>query len=161
MQDAQLELINRDLSDRYNIILAQEPYISPFNHIPSPSNFCPVIPDTRMDTTKGTVCSVIWVNANLDTNQWDPLGGIRSNDVTAIHLKNNDLHITIFSVYNDCNNDDSLTALDTYHDKFRLDLTGLDNDHLIWAGDFNRHHPLWDDERETRLFTAKATDDAN
>ena len=114
-----------------------------------------------MDATKGTVCSVIWVSANLDTNQWDPLGDIGSNDVTAIRLKNDNLRIAIFNVYNDCNNDDSLTTLDTYHDKYRLDLTGLNNDHIIWAGDFNRHHPLWDDERETRLFTARATDDAN
>ena len=160
-KDAQLELINRGLSNCYDIILAQEPYISPFNHIPSPSNFRPVIPETRMDATKGTVRSVIWVSANLDTNQWDPLGGIGSNDVTAIRLKNDNLCISIFNVYNDCNNDNSLTSLDAYHDKFRLDLTGLDDDHLIWAGDFNRHHPLWDDERESRLFSAKATDDAH
>ena len=84
LKDAQLELINCDLSNYYDIILAQEPYTSPFNHIPSPSNFHPVIPETRMDTTKGPVHSIIWVSANLDTNQWDPLGGIRSNDVTTV-----------------------------------------------------------------------------
>ena len=157
----QIELINRDLSSCYNIILAQEPYISPYNHIPSPTNFRPVFPETRSDANRGTVRSVIWVSANLDTNQWDQLGGIGSNDITAIRLKNDGLRIAIFNVYNDCNNDDSMTSLDAYHNKFKIDLTGLDDDHIIWAGDFNRHHPLWDDERETRLFTARATDDAN
>ena len=31
---------------------------------------------------------------------------------------------------------------------------------VIWLGDFNRHHPLWDDERNTHLFTEKALDQA-
>jgi len=25
---------------------------------------------------------------------------------------------------------------------------------MIWAGDFNRHHPMWDRDEDTRLFTA-------
>ncbi len=28
---------------------------------------------------------------------------------------------------------------------------------MIWAGDFNRHHPLWDRDEDTHLFTAQAT----
>ena len=28
--------------------------------------------------------------------------------------------------------------------------------HIIWVGDFNRHHPHWDDPNDTRLFTNKA-----
>jgi hypothetical protein len=27
---------------------------------------------------------------------------------------------------------------------------------MIWAGDFNRHHPLWDDDKNTHLFTTQA-----
>ena len=27
---------------------------------------------------------------------------------------------------------------------------------MIWAGDFNRHHPLWDRDEDTHLFTASA-----
>jgi len=28
--------------------------------------------------------------------------------------------------------------------------------HQIWLGDFNRHHPYWDDPRDSRLFTDAA-----
>ena len=28
---------------------------------------------------------------------------------------------------------------------------------MIWAGDFNRHHPLWDNDEDTHLFTQQAT----
>jgi hypothetical protein len=30
--------------------------------------------------------------------------------------------------------------------------TGADN-HMIWLGDFNRHHPLWEDHTNQCLFT--------
>ena len=36
-------------------------------------------------------------------------------------------------------------------------LTRSESYHMIWAGDFNRHHPLWDDDEDTHLFTNQAT----
>ncbi|KAF8993958.1 Endonuclease/exonuclease/phosphatase [Cyathus striatus] len=27
---------------------------------------------------------------------------------------------------------------------------------MIWAGDFNRHHPMWDSNEDIRLFTNRA-----
>jgi hypothetical protein len=30
--------------------------------------------------------------------------------------------------------------------------------HIIWLGDFNRHHPLWDNLEDMQLFTNKATE---
>jgi len=27
---------------------------------------------------------------------------------------------------------------------------------MIWAGDFNRHHPLWDRDEDIHLFTGQA-----
>ena len=32
--------------------------------------------------------------------------------------------------------------------------------HIIWIGDFNRHHPLWDSLQDTCLFTNEATEAA-
>jgi endonuclease/exonuclease/phosphatase family metal-dependent hydrolase len=32
--------------------------------------------------------------------------------------------------------------------------------HILWVGDFNRHHLYWDDPRDTRLFTMDATEAA-
>jgi hypothetical protein len=31
---------------------------------------------------------------------------------------------------------------------------------MLWAGDFNRHHPLWDNDEDDRLFTPQALADA-
>ena len=32
--------------------------------------------------------------------------------------------------------------------------------HVLWLGDFNRHHPYWDDPHDDRLFTNEATEAA-
>ena len=38
------------------------------------------------------------------------------------------------------------------HDHSNL-ILATENHHMIWAGDFNRHHPLWDKDEDTHLFT--------
>jgi len=35
-----------------------------------------------------------------------------------------------------------------------------DTDHMLWCGNFNCHHPLWDKERNAHLFTARAIREA-
>ncbi|KAG2089122.1 uncharacterized protein F5147DRAFT_553392, partial [Suillus discolor] len=34
------------------------------------------------------------------------------------------------------------------------------DEHIIWMGDFNRHHPMWELEHNTHLFTAVNLDAA-
>ena len=35
---------------------------------------------------------------------------------------------------------------------------GENTHHVIWVGDFNRHHPAWDSPEDTRLFTRNVLD---
>ena len=30
----------------------------------------------------------------------------------------------------------------------------------MWCGDFNRHHPMWDEERNRHLFTVQALEES-
>ena len=54
-----------------------------------------------------------------------------------------------------------LTRLQQFMQDERINL-GEDNiDHILWCGDFNRHHPLWDDEADERLFTPQAIMEAD
>jgi hypothetical protein len=59
-----LDLVNEDLSKNYDIILIQEPHITQFNTIWTPTNFRKVIPPKRDQTQ---VQLIIWVNGRLDT----------------------------------------------------------------------------------------------
>jgi ribonuclease HI len=67
--------------------------------------------------------------------------------------------LNIFNIYNDCDHDNTIRALS----KFRRDQTDLlekttqGSAHTIWLGDFNRHHPHWDNHNDTRLFTRDNT----
>ena len=67
-----------------------------------------------------------------------------------------------FNIYNDGNNNETIAALTRFHQSNR-NVLGRENEtnaHIIWLGDFNRHHPYWDDPSDTRLFTNEAINNA-
>ena len=80
---AHLEIINRNLSSKYDLILIQEPHTTPFNAIRTPHSFRPVFPSNRLQDNS-QIRSVIWVNRQLNTNQWEAVDIPDSNDITAI-----------------------------------------------------------------------------
>ena len=43
----------------------------------------------------------------------------------------------------------------------RINLGEGNINHILWCGDFNRHHPLWDDEADEWLFTPQAIREAD
>lgn len=74
----------------------------------------------------------------------------------AIQLTGTYGKITLFNIYNDCTHSRTEAILRNYLDNNRHIITEGENTHMIWAGDFNRHHPLWDDDKDTHLFTTQA-----
>jgi hypothetical protein len=124
---AHLELINSDLGRKYDIVLIQEPYTTAFNAIRTPANFWPVYPKNRF-VDDAQICSVIWVNRELNTNYWESLDIPDTNDVTAIQLKGSYGNISIFNIYNDCTHQRTETTIRKYlHDNARL--FGVDDNH--------------------------------
>src|SRR5271168_3190131 len=154
-EKAHLDIINEQLSQEYDIILIQEPHTMTFNTIRMPANFRPVFPSHRF-TSQDQIRSVIWFSRNLDTNSWAALDIPGTNDITGVQLKGPYGLLSIFNIYNDCTHSRNEAMLQKYiHDHANLSL-GTENHHMIWAGDFNRHHPLWDNDEDTRLFTQQA-----
>ena len=154
-EKAHLDIINESVSTKYDIMLIQEPYTTQFNAIRTPANFRPVAPK-GIRTQESQIRSVIWVSKHLETKNWKILEIGNSNDITAIQLKGEYGKVTIFNVYNDCTHSRNETALREYLTLHRDAIADDDNTHMIWAGDFNRHHPLWDDDKDTHLFTPQA-----
>ena len=58
--------------------------------------------------------------------------------------------VNIYSIYNDINNNETLHSLACAMHKHKEN--GCAN-HTIWLGDFNRHHPFWEEDQNTHLFT--------
>jgi Endonuclease-reverse transcriptase len=57
-----------------------------------------------------------------------------------------------------CQHSRIITLLSDYMHKNanKIENTTEGNAHCIWLGDFNRHHPYWDDPKDTHLFTRDA-----
>ena len=158
-EKAHLDLLNEELSSKYDIILIQEPYTTAFNGIRTPFNFRPVYPINRFQDD-AQIRAVTWVNTKLDTKGWVTLDIPDTNDITAIQLKGPYGKLAIFNIYNDCTHARNETVLNTYVRRHANTLLRTENHHMIWAGDFNRHHPLWDRDEDIHLFTRQATDSA-
>jgi endonuclease/exonuclease/phosphatase family metal-dependent hydrolase len=67
----------------------------------------------------------------------------------------------IFNIYNPCNHSGTETALWQFLQNNTNDTWRGNDHHMIWCGDFNRHHPLWDRDEDTHLFTSGALNAAD
>lgn len=155
--DAHLELLNNDLHKNWDIVLLQEPNQNYYKNIATARGFRQVYPSkrTRKDNTPR---SGIWVSERLSTNTWHEVNVNDSPDITAIRIIDDDFgQLTIFNIYNDCTHDKSMITLQEYLTENEDEIYG-DDKHVMWAGDFNRHHRMWDHDDDERLFTPQATD---
>ena len=78
---------------------------------------------------------------------------VKSQDVVPISINTVSGPITIFNIYNDGNHADSLQAIWDTLEEDTQNLKLINTTKMIWAGDFNLHHPLWDEEHNSHLFT--------
>jgi hypothetical protein len=147
-EKAHLNIINERVSQNYEIMLIQEPYTTTFNAIRNPANFRPITLKNREDINI-QVRLVIWVNKHLETKDWKIIDVQGTKDITSIQLKGAYGKITIFNIYNDCTHSRDERILNNFLDTHRNKISIGNDTHMIWAGDFNRHHPLWDDDRDT------------
>jgi endonuclease/exonuclease/phosphatase family metal-dependent hydrolase len=69
----------------------------------------------------------------------------------------------IFNAYIDCEHDQAIEELEKATRKYEQGSRGVPQEevHTMWLGDFNRHHPHWDNPSDLRLFTTDALRRAN
>ena len=145
-----------------DIIALQEPAINFLNKTIAARDWVPLYPSTHEKQPEKTR-SITLIRGDLLTENWEQLD-FPSGDVTALRIKEKWGTLTLFNIYNDCEHDDTLEALTSYHRQHLHDILGSEtthqDHHLLWLGDFNRHHPYWDRPEDNRLFTKKAQDAA-
>ena len=143
-----------------DIVALQEPAISSFGTTIASRDWVPVYPTTH-STNPHKTRSILLIKSNILTEQWKQID-YPSGDVTIIQLNGSWGEITIFNIYNDCEKNDTVIQLE----KFTQALIALADRNagsakpVLWIGDFNRHHPHWDNPKDTRLFTKTAIDNA-
>ncbi len=149
---AHLDLLNRNLPKFWDIVCLQEPHITKRGNIRTPHKFRQVYPASRNDKETGRVRSAIWVSEKLDTNEWEIINIPGNNDITAIRIKGEQGDVAIFNIYNPCDSDTTQEELNKFLLRNREAYYGNEDKHVIWCGDFNRHHQLWDRDEDTDLF---------
>jgi hypothetical protein len=158
--NAHLDLINSVSGKNWDVILVQEPNITFFANIRTPNQFIPVTPASRF-TLQDPVRSVIWISSSISTNTWRVINIPNTNDITAVQMTGTFGCLTIFNIYNASEHNDSIIKLHSFMGSHQEQLCSGPNDFVMWNGDFNRHHPLWDNDEDERLFTDNAIVDAD
>ena len=156
---AHLKLINDLLAARWDVILIQELYITYFSSVRTLNHFTAMTPTSWL-MLEGPVWSTIWVNSLLSTNSWKILDVHNMNNIIAIELNGKYGNLKVFSIYNACNNSNTLIMLREYMHNTQIRVQGHQECHILWGGDFNWHHPMWDRDEDMQLFTNKALEDA-
>ncbi len=146
---AQQDMLSKILTTDYDIIALQEQYVDFKNLTRSTSHWRVLYPTLRDPDTAGRARSAILLSKKLSTNAWSPVT-IPHPDITAVTIKTEHASIHLFNLYVDGSHDMALHAAARATRRLCME----EGTHeFIWLGDFNRHHPRWDDHGNDHLFT--------
>ena len=143
-----------------SLIALQEPALSGSGLTIASRDWITIYPSSHADNPL-KARSITLIRANINTESWNQLE-FPSSDVTVTQITGHWGKITILNIYNKGESDETINLLTDYHrrNKDALEHAPTGEAHILWIGDFNRHHPLWDNPEDTRLFTNEATEAA-
>ena len=148
---SQLDLLNNTDPKLFNFIFLQEPHVD-FLNLSRANHQWMVIYPTCHHANPKTTRSVTLVSTRVSKNKWKQVH-VQSNNVTAVELSSDFGTITFYNIYNACENADTLHTLQDFW-MYTHPPHQNKTSKTVWLGDFNRHHPLWDNPSNTHLFTA-------
>lgn len=146
---AQQHLLNSAQPNDWDILLLQEPWFG--KTVTRASHRWRVLyPDSHYRDEPATPRLIIFVNTNLTTEHYEQIQ-FQSADITGISIKTSTTTLVILNVYNDCNHNAALDEITNFLSLRYPDDHIPDNQHIIIAGDFNRHHEWWESEDNSHL----------
>ena len=145
--------------NKFDIALIQEPVLNKVNLTMTNPRWNVIYPSCHNKDCEARTRSVILINKNISKDVWRVIP-THSPDVTALEIKGDFGKIQIYNVYNDGTHNKTLENLDNLFTE--LDSSGNEThaNGILLMGDFNRHHPMWDEPRNQHLFTAANLRDA-
>ena len=96
--------------------------------------------------------SITLINTNISTDAYCSLD-IPHSDISAIRLSGDFSSCSIFNIYNDCTNNNTIHTLNTFLHVEPQSALPSPSDCMISAGDFNCHHPLWESDTNHHLLS--------
>jgi hypothetical protein len=162
--DAQLMTLH-SARNNYDIICLQEPHFDHLNATRATPVWRLVTPTgwNRSDPPEKTPRAIILVHERLSTNSWTQID-LDTPDALGIKLVGEGGEINLYNIYNDCTHSHTLTKFQEHLEAREQDPFNPDQTNKVigdvWLGDFNRHHPMWEDEENDRLFTNQNLNEA-
>jgi hypothetical protein len=153
---SQLDLLESLKRNDYNICAIQEPYIDFRGKTQANRQWITIYPNTHHEHPDSTQ-SITLINTNLITDSWKQIH-FQHPDITAIEIYGHFGTLRLINIYNDCNNNHTLTHISNFMRDRERQLRATEPIHTIWLGDFNKHHPLWDEARNAHLFMRRNLD---
>ena len=111
-------------------------------------------PDIYYEDKNANLHSIILVNTSLSTDCYEQIQ-FHSTDVTGIRIRTDTGRVTLINVYNDCTHNAAMDEVDGYLTHMFPEGHIPDDEHVIMAGDFNRHHNWWEEERNAHLTSSE------
>ena len=151
---AQLHLLNTASPQDWDILLIQEPW---FGNLTTRATWSWTVlySDIYYEDNTANPRAIILVNTNLSTDSYEQIQ-FRSTDVMGIRIKTSAGPVTLINVYNDCTHNAAMDEVSAYLSRTFPGDHIPDDEHVIMAGDFNRHHGWWEDERNMHLTSTEA-----
>jgi len=150
----QLTLINSTPPGEWDVLALQEPSLNSLGNMKANIHWRVVYPTAKY-TNGDKPRAVMLISSRISTDTWKQVE-FPSVDIVIIQLQTLQGLCTVFNIYNDCTHDDTVSMLERFLPGNLPSLHPTEQDHLVWLGDFNCHHPLWDKERNSHLFTGAA-----
>lgn len=125
-----------------DIVALQEPAINNFGTTIAAREWIPIYPSTH-STKPNKTRSLFLLRSNILTDQWQQVE-FPSGDVTIITICGNWGKLTIYNIYNNCDNNDTLLQLEAFNSAQARTSPPPGNINVgmhptIWLGNFNRH----------------------
>src|SRR5882724_7904744 len=99
--------------------------------------------------------SLMLVNKRIVTDTWSQID-LGSSDITVVQLQTEIGKVLIINMFNEGSQQLAIKwAITVMRQRTWAGHNGhnrLHIGHTIWLGDFNLHHPMWDEGRNTHLF---------
>ena len=156
---AQLTLLNGPIAAQWDVVAIQEPTIDHRLCLTKANSHWRVVYPTHKFTLDATPRAITLVNTKISTNNWEQIP-FPSKDVVIVQFRSAQGVCTLINIYNDGTHNRTVTELNNFLSAHIMKVRPSHADHMFWLGDFNRHHPMWDEERNSHLFTNPALDAA-
>ena len=144
-------ILNNANPNNWDVIALQEPWFDSYGNSRGTQYWRVIYPANFYMEGRNCVRSILLINTNISTDSYSIIPVMHS-DVTAVRFKGDHGFLSLFNIYNEITNNDTINYLDSFLDRHEHLVRHSGADNVVWLGDFNRHHPIWEDDSNERLF---------